>query len=201
MKKLLAMVAVATMLMAVTAVAQVDTDPDQFGIYFDTDATVYCSDAVAGGPLTFYLMITNPSGDQIAAWECRVEWDQMGGGFFGNWTFANNGINVGDLSDPMNQLFAVGVGANPIVPAPATILATWSGFFGYGTGSVFKITPYPDTASFDPPAPGYAIDEVNLQACGVSSGDFDLPVAKIGPDCGVVADEATSWSQVKDLYR
>ncbi len=185
---------------AVGGLAQpVTTCPNTMGIYFDTEATVYCSDAAAGGPLTFYLMITNPTGDQIAAWECKVEWDQMGGGFFGNWTFANDGINVGDTSDPLNTLLAVGVGANPIQPQPATILATWSGFFGYGTGSVFKITPYPDTASFDPPAPGYAIDEVNLQACGVSSGDFDLPVAAIGLDCPVVIHSCTTPVDISAL--
>ncbi len=204
MKKFLALAAIATLLAGVAIAQPADSDPDQMGIYFDTDATVYDDPGLApGGQINIYVMLTNPTGAQVSAWEARVIWDQMGGGFFGNWTLANNGLNVGDLSDPMNLLFAVGTGAEPIITSPATILATWSGYYAYGTGSCFYITEYPGTQSFpDELLPGYAVDEFTLIPCGVSSGDKTLPVASFGAGCpGVVANQDVSWSNVKDLYR
>ncbi len=203
MRKLFVVAMLATMLLSIAAIAQpIDPDPDQFGIYFDLNATNNFDPSIAaGGSINIYLMVTNPSAPQIMAWECKVVWDQMGGGFFGSWAFANNGINVGDVSNPANLLFAVGTGANPIVTTPATLLATWSGYYAYGTGSTFTIQPYPGTASFDPPAPGYAIDEVNLQPCGVTSGSFDAPCAAFGAAAEPVANQDMSWSNVKSLFR
>ncbi len=199
MRKKLVATLVAVLALSAVAVAQ-PSGNDIMGIYFDPDATQFCSEQQANSALTFYLLLVNPTGAQITAWECKVEWDQLDGGFFGNWTFANDGINVGDTSDPLNTLLAVGVGANPIQTQPVTLLATWSGFWGSGTeGSVFKVQPYPGTASFDPPAPGYAVNDVDSVPCGVPSGDFDLPVARITQTCGLPA-ETSSWSGVKALY-
>ena len=169
--------------------AQVISDANVMGIYFDTDANLYdAPDMAAGGQINIYLMVTNPTGAQISAWEARVVWDQMGGGFYGSWTLANGGLNVGDLNDPMNLLFAVGTGADPIIATPATILATWSGYWAFGPGSCFYVTHYPGTQSFpDEQLPGYAVDEYTLVPCCIASGSEDLPVASFGAGCpGIV---------------
>ena len=205
MRKFFALVLVAAMALATTVIAQpIDTDPDQMGIYFDTEATVFCDpDMAPGGQISIYLMLTNPTGPQISAWEAKVVWDQMGGGFYGSWTLANGGLNVGDITDPMNLLFAVGTGAQPIITTPATILAQWDGYYAFGSGSTFYVQHYPGTQSFpNEQLPGYAVDEYTLIPCGISSGDENVPCAAFGAgQCAPIANDQMSWTNVKDLYR
>ncbi len=205
MRKFLALVVIASLALSAVAIAQpVDPDPNQMGVYFDTDATVNCApDLAPGGQISIYLMLTNPTYPQVSAWECRLIWDQMGGGFYGSWTLANGGLNVGDLTNPMNLLFAVGTGAQPIVTSPATILAQWDGYYAFGSGSTFTLTQYPGTQSFpNEQLPGYAADEYTLVPCGVSSGSVDVPCAAFGAgQCAPIANEDTSWSNVKELYK
>jgi len=196
-------VIVLTVIALMTAGSSLAWTPDQMGIYFDTDATVYDDPGVAAGDqISIYIMLTHPSHPEVAAWECQVVWDQMGGLFFGSWALTNNGVNVGDISDPMAMNFAVGTGAQPIQTSDATILATWSGIFASGTGSCFYVKEYPGGSFPDEHLPGYAADETTLVPCGISSGSPDQPVASFGNGCpGIVGNNETAWSTVKTLYR
>ncbi len=175
--------------------------PDVMAVAFDPQGTLTCADQItAGGDLSVYLLLLDASQPQVSAWECRLEWDQMGGTFVGAWELANNGLNIGDLSDPADLLFAVGTGAQPIATGGVTVLAHWSGLFLSGSGSRFYLHPYPGTQSFpDEQLPGYAADAATLVPCQIASGDESAPVALLGSACA--GSEDLSWSDVKNRYQ
>ena len=174
---------------------------DMMAISFDPGGELRCADRItAGSQLDIYLLLLEPSQPQVIAWECMVQWDQMGGTFVGDWELAGDGLNIGDLSDPTSLLFAVGTGANPLATSAVTILARWSGLFLSGDGSRFYLHPYPGTQSFpDDGLPGYAAGEDVLVPCDIASGDENTPVALLGSACA--GSEDLSWGGVKQLYQ
>ena len=200
MRKFPALVMITLLTLVTLATANpVDPDPDQMGIYFDDGATLFdVPDWDPPRPINIYIMLTRPTCDQIWTWQCRVIWDQMGV-FSGNWYI--NGINFGDLTDPMNLVFKV-MYPTPSTTTMATILATWSGYWTSGPGACFYITDIPDQDSFDDPSPiGYG-DGTTFYQCGVSSGDQALPVASLGIGCSpIVENHEQSWSTIKKMFR
>ena len=111
MKKVLAL-GLLSLFVASGAMAQVDPDPDGIGIYFDTDATVYCVEGVFPGqygPGFVYLVITNPTiAAGVAGYECYLE--VTGPAFVLDWGYQGAAINAATPPD-----FAVGL-ASPLVP-------------------------------------------------------------------------------------
>jgi len=199
MKKLLAMLAVA--LLASGALAQVDPDPDGMGVYFDTAGTMFCTSTAAPfEQITAYLLITNPSATSGGSgWEAWVTVE--GGVVAPSWTLAA-GLDV----DPSDQGFQVGIGTGGLaLPYGETVVvATYSAFVQVPDAVVnFYVEGVPGSTSF-PSSPGYAAgnDAGDLRPLQVSSGTgMGLPVASVNGDCGVVANEDLTFSNVKALFR
>lgn len=186
MKKLLALLAIA--LIASSAMAQVDPDPDGMGVYFDMGGTVFeTTTAAPFASVTAYLLITNPSDSSgVSGWEALVS--VMGSPVAPSWTLSA-GLDVDGGPDS----FQVGIGVNPLaLPAgPTVLLATWVGFVMSPVDMIsFVISPVPGSVSFAD-SPGYASGDsagvlIPLQ---VSSGyPYGAPCAMIN-GTGVVADE------------
>ena len=198
MKKLLAMLAIA--LLASSAMATVDPDPDGIGIYFDMDGDVVCTTTVAPfSNVVAYALATNPSATTgISGWEARM-WTAGAAPVAPAWTLAA-GLDVDDSPDG----FQVGIGTVAPLPHGTTVLlATWSGFIMAPTDMVeFFVSGVAGSVSF-PNSPGYAAGDNagDLREFQVSSGaGLDLPVAGINT-CTVVANDDMTFSNVKALYR
>ncbi len=198
MKKLLAMLAIA--LLASSAMATVDPDPDGIGVYFDLDGDVVCTTTVAPfANVVAYLLATNPSAGGISGWEGQI-WTAGAAPVAPAWTLSA-GLDV----DPSADGFQVGIGTGPLAlpAAPAVVLATWSGFIMNSTDMVeFFVSGVAGSTSF-PNSPGYAAgdDAGDLREFQVSSGTgMDMPVAGINT-CVVVANEDMTFTNVKSLYR
>ena len=69
MKKLLALTVIAMMAFSVSAMAQIDPDPDGMGIYFDLAGTLLYRASRTASIVDVYLLVTNPSYDQVAGLE------------------------------------------------------------------------------------------------------------------------------------
>jgi hypothetical protein len=196
MKKLLAMLAIA--LLASSAMATVDPDPDGMGVYFDLDGDVVCTTTAAPfSNVVAYLLATNPS-TGISGWEANI--DVLGAAVAPAWTLAA-GLDV-DMSAAGFQV-GIGTGALALPAAPAVVLATWSGFVMAPTDVIeFFVSGVPGSSSF-PDSPGYAAGDNagDLREFQVSSGTgMNLPVAGINT-CTVVANEDMTFTNVKSLYR
>lgn len=152
---------------------------DMIGLYFDGEATQDCAPVSAQELRTAYLCLSNPTGDGIAGWECRVTWE--GGVDVYGWQVEGTGpLNV--FTPPE---FQVGLGV-PHPGAPVTVLAS-ALVMPTSTEDVwFFVKPL-----FQPSIPGVACyadgaDPDVLIPLVPSSGSPDLPVAGIGATCSVV---------------
>jgi hypothetical protein len=197
MKKLLALAAIA--LLAGSAFAQIDPDPDGMGVYFDMEGLVNCQEvAFTGGPqfVNAYLLLTNPSGAQVLAWEARVISD-IASLSPGSWVL-NGGLNVGTDPD-----FIVGMGSNAhLVTGPTVLLASRSVMFFMITGeyAIFTVKGVPGSASFPDGTPGYQAVLGVMTPAQSPTGSFDAPQSFVNGSCSVVANEDMAWGSVKSLY-
>ncbi len=197
MRKLVALLSLASLLCAGAAFAQADTMVDGIGIYFDPGATVNCLNTSAPfQSVTAYLTATNISADSgISGWECTVV--LMGNLLAPSWTVAGGGTNF--LTAPQ---FAVGVGTiNPLPYSPAIVLATLTAFVQNLTDVVdLYVRPAPQPSI--PGWPVYAVgnNEFDLRTLGQVTGGPDYPVASINGDCPV-PNTSNSWGQVKSLFQ
>ena len=134
------------------AVAQLDPGPDGIGIYFDMDATIFCTTTAAPfTSITAYLLITDPStSEPITGWEARC-WI-TGAPVAPSWSLAN-GVDL----DPDPLIYDVSF--DPVQPTGSTfLLATWTGFIMAPTDLIsFDITGVPGSVRF-PDSPGYITD-------------------------------------------
>ena len=196
MKKLLALAAIAAF--ATTAFAQIDPDPDGMGVYFDMEGAANCKEIVFNGApimVDAYLLLTNPSGAQVLAWEARVISD-VAALSAGTWAL-NGGLNVG--SDPD---FIVGMGATPhMVTGPTVMLASRQIMFFMVTGeyATFTVQGVPGSASFDG-TPGYQAVLGVMTPAQSPTGSYDAPQSFVNGSCDVVANEDMAWGSVKSLY-
>ena len=176
--------------------------PDSIGLYSDAEMTgavgPLCDTVAPFSTYNLYLLISNPSGSQVSAWEANVSIDTTVG-YFGDWIF--DGINVG-----AGDNFVVGTGENPLLPnsvgnivlmyipmTPMADTAPITFYVGPQEGSL----PFPNN-------PGYAEDvgvEIDLTC---NTGGPTVPVFILNPtdgDCDIVGNETTSWGSVKTLYQ
>lgn len=195
MKKLLAVFAVA--LIASGAMAQVDSDPDGLGVYFDVNGMTYETATVAPfSPVSAYLLLTNPSAPAgVSGWEAVV--NVNGGAVGASWVLAA-GLNV--TAAPVFQV-GIGTGAAALPAAPAVLLATWTGYIMAPT-DVVEFVVMPAGVSF-PDSPGYAAgdDETDLIPLQVSSGYPYGAACAIINGTGVVANEDLTFSNVKNMFQ
>ena len=195
MKKLVLML-MASLLVASSAFAVVDPDPNMLGIYFDETADTNCMNDV--GPyaqVPTYVILTNPSFDYLYGFEMGYMVD--GNATILSSVFANpQALNVGEGAN-----FIVGFGA-PTPCTEATLLVTMN---------VMNMNVEPTPIKF------------NLSASNPSSNDLGLPtllladgalmpvgystvdgsnVAVINGVCeDVVATDASTFDAIKSMYR
>jgi hypothetical protein len=194
MKKLL--VTLAIVCMAGTAFAQVDPDPNGIGVYFDMAGTQYCYEFL-GGPVSAYVVITNPTQDAgISGYECHVSYVLPAGNYDTGWTLPAGGLNVSTAPD-----FVVGMGS-PLPYAPSVVVATL-GLLMFAPGCMeFYVGPANTPSIPDVPLYADGLDPGLLIPLQVSSGSSELPVAQLNcGDCIVIGTEDATFGGVKAMYK
>ncbi len=201
MKKLL--VLLMACLVATTAFAVIDPDPDMMGIYFDLNADDNC---LTIGPMTVYfayLILTNPTAPAINAYEFGLDIVVPAGSENMFFRLASNINNPGgcyhDDAGRLGGDYYVGL-AFPIPAEPATLLHIWQ----YMLLDAIPVEMYIHSTSA-PSIPGDFPVVQNaegsiLMQVGLSTGGPDIPVATVNTDC-VVDVEETSFGSLKALYR
>lgn len=189
MKKLVAILLAS--LVASTALAVVDPDPDMMGVYFDTNADNVCVTAAFLAHVPAYIIYTNPTEPMVVGFECQIT--KTAGNSAITTTFPVPGTNVGTATN-----IIVGYG-NPIPTAPATVMATMDIFFLDFTPVELFIGPSVPSSN-DMGLPMVMRPDFSLRTVGTSveSG----PCAQINaPICGVVDTQDASFGEVKALFR
>ncbi len=171
-----------------------------------SDVFCVCTDATTGtcggnlevsvpGSCTVYLVLAQPSGSPVMAWEARVTVEGSAT-YVGGWTLAA-GLNVGSGDNytvglqlgGLNGLMPNGVGLVPLMSMTVMLL---------GEGPLlFKVGPVPGSASFPDGTPGYLVGADTLKPASVCSGSFDRAVFTLNNGD---ADEQGTWGEVKTLY-
>jgi len=203
MKRMLILLA-CLLVLASPAFSQAEKCYDTIGIYFDTCAIQDCFNTHEPfEQVQAYLAVVRPSCPGISRWQCMVE---AGDAVSPSWVLAGN-VTTSYLEE-QDGFFDVELGLleNALRPVDdVCVLATWTGFVMSPAYIVeFFIEPLPDSTIF-PDSPGY-LDGKNPDIAvplGVSSGDFEMPVAQINY-CWAwhyAPNEASTWGAAKALFR
>lgn len=198
MKKLVVLLALG--LMATSAFAAIDPDPNSIGVYFDTAANVVTTSATPSVPFNAYIIITNPTAD-VSGFECSYQFGAMAGTAFRlASTLPAGSINLGNADDLYAGDYYVGF-ASPQPQAEAVVVVSWQFLLLVAQNDVtFKIGPSP-TPSIDNGLPAVELGGV-IAPLGISTGDPTLPCAVVNPVAlDVVSTEDTNFGNVKALFR
>ncbi len=206
MKKLVVILLVS--MMAASAFAVTDPDPNMIGIYFDLNANDNCLTIGPSIPFNAYLILTNSTAPTISAYEVGymnvVPAGQESLLFRLASTIANGtvgGLDLGDSSDILAGDHIVGLAA-PLQAGPATVLHAWQYMVLDPTVTMEMFLASASQSSLPGPFPVIlnAADSTLFQA-GQSTGGPDIPVATVNiVDC-VVGVEDASFGSVKSLFR
>jgi len=195
MKKLVVLLMAA--LCATTAMAQIDTDANQIGVYFDEGATL----VEGSGPIAYaYVVLTNGTMPSVKSFDCKIWVDGDTEGM--SWTRFDGptGPNTTIAYDATLQEYAVSyLEPRPYTGTTMTLLTKLLYDMVGGQQLCFTV----DAPVGNPDNPGY---------CTVYSeagGDFTLcgssanggHSASFNGACDVVATENASFSHLKALYR
>ena len=202
MKTVLALLLVG--LMATSAFAVLDPEPNMMGLYFDPSADSNCLTVGASSPFFVYVCVTNPTAGAIDAYEFGYEFEVPAG--FETSIFrlattiaagAANGVDVG-ISGPLGGDVIVGL-ATPLPGGEVVVVHA----FQYMLLAPMAVDIFLGDSS-TPSLPGGlpVIQEAggDLMTVGTSTGGPSIPVASINGEC-VVAVESNTWGGVKSLYR
>jgi hypothetical protein len=196
MKKLVVLLMVS--LMAASAFATVDEDPDMLGVYFDVGANDNCITAGASVPFTVYFMITSVSADNVFGVEFGYEIVGGTGLFFRLAEVLPAGsLNVGDSSNPALGDYIAGF-ASPQAGSGANVtVATWNMLLLAPVSLEFYLGPSFSESIAD----GLPAMEIGgtIVPLGLSTG-IGNAAATVNGDC-VVANEDVSFGSVKSLFR
>ncbi len=210
MKKSIAVIKIALTVLGSGAAAQIGPCPDAIGVYFDLDANLFDT-AYPGGfmPLDVYLILTNPTGDHIRSWECRIN-EVNNFTIPGVWTVIGGTDTDGDPLD-----FVVTMDGCPVA-ASINVLASkkmYGAAPGAGSCAYFGLAGIPGSTSFPNGDPGYVhTPGINtpLQAAIGFVGNSEYPQAWVnrsfeswiacqttnlnfGVDVGVVLDGMSDY--------
>jgi hypothetical protein len=204
MKKLVVLLLAS--LIASSAFAVVDPDPNSCGIYFDLTADNNCLTTGPSIPFFAYLILTNTTAPAVSAYEVGYR-NVVPAGMEGLLfrlasSIANGAVSGLDLGNSTNILegdHIVGLAA-PIITGPATVLHAWQ----YMLLSTFSMEMFIGSAS-QSSIPGtfpVILNAANstLFTAGQSTGGVDTPVATVNLPC-VVGVEDASFGSVKSLFR
>lgn len=192
MKKLV--VLLMAMLVAASAFAIVDPDPNMMGFYFDMDADLPCVDGVAPyAQVPMYLVMTNLTADALYGFE--VGYDLVGTGMVLATAFANP--SVIDVGQPGNHIVGFG---SPTMTAPVTLLATLTVMYmDTAMGPLDFMMHGTTPSSINPEFPVVLLADGELLSVGLSAAVG--AVSEINGGCTVVATDNVSFDGIKSLYR
>jgi hypothetical protein len=201
MKKLVVLLLVS--LMATSAFATVDPDPDMLGIYFDLTADNNCTTAGPGVAFTAYVFITNPSAPLVYGVEYGYTIATNPPGFEGSFfrlseILPAGSLNVGNAASPLAGDYIVGFSSPAVGSGNNVLCVTWS-FLLLAPGFGLDMTL---GASNSPSIPnGLPAMEIGgtIVPLGTSTGTGNV-TATVNGDC-VVANEDVSFGSVKSLFR
>lgn len=178
-----------------TALAQLDSDPDGIGIYFDEGATQISRTAVIGDDVTAYLIVTNPSlTGGLAMWGALVVASPYA--LVRGSTLL--GVNIA-ANMPGNPSYSFTVFCSTPLPQLENFLVL----------ATLTITPIDDAAielfvnEGSPELPMYRLGDASNAVTRIwypISGSVNLPVARINGDAPVKSEIAT-WGAVKAILR
>lgn len=203
MKKLVVLLMVS--LMATSAFAVVDPDPNMIGVYFDMNADSISTPATMNVPFFAYVMLTNPTYAEISGFEAAYS-VQVPLGFESLFFRLNEdlqgGLNVAVGNTATAGEYIVGWPA-PRPTSPATVLVSWQLMLLSTFSADIFLGPTTAPSGDNPNLPALEVGGsiVNL---GTSTGDPAIPVAVInpaGPGDVPVAEEGASFGDVKALFR
>jgi len=185
------------------ASAVIDPDPDGIGVYFDLAADQNQTGAPASVPVFAYVILTNPTGDEIQGFEFAYHISVPPG--MEALLFR---LQMGwppevplDLTLPIYDTFSdeiVAVTSTPIPASSAVILLTWQFLLLAPMETNFFLGP----TSGEPPSNGRLtyVSETEPVAMNLSTGGPDVPVATINGDAAVPISSST-FGSLKTLYR
>ncbi len=199
MKKLVILLLVS--LMATSAFATIDPDPDMLGVYFDLDAEDNCLEGV--GPFVqfgAYVVITNPSAPEVHGLEFGYTINTSDPSVFRLLNALPPGaVDLGDSSDWATGDYVVGL-ATPLLSSTAVVFVEWQFLLQVAEISMeFYLGPSVVESIADG-LPAYEIGG-SILPLGLSTGGVEYAVATVNTGICVVANEVESFGSVKSLFR
>jgi len=196
MKKLLVLLTIS--LMATSAFAQVDTDPDMIGVYFDTGATSNSAVIAPATATQVYVIITNPTSAQVQGLEVGYEIVAPAGSYFRLQNSLPGGaVDLGNSDDITSGDYVVGLAA-PMPSSSAVVFITWSFFLTAPVQMDIYLGPSA-VESIPDGLPAYETGGT-IQSLGLSTGGVGTPCAVVNGTAPVAVEE-TSFGGVKSLFR
>ncbi len=200
MKKLLVLLVVS--LMATSAFAVVDEDPNMLGVYFDLDADMNELAVGANTPFFAYVMLTHPTSDNVFGLEFGYDVVVPAGMEGLIFRLANNlpagAVDLGNSVSVFSGDYVAGLAA-PLPGAPAVTFVTWQ-FMLLSPGLEVQIFLGPSNVqSIDDGLPAYEAGGT-IEPLGLSTGGVSTPVAVVN-GVGPVAVDNASFGSVKSLFR
>jgi hypothetical protein len=185
------------------ALATIDSDFDQLGVYFDLGANEVCASAEPGIHVITYVILTNPSAPEVSG----IEFSYRLGTPSGHESSVlrhDFRLPPGTIDLDIHQImggWCVLTFSNPLpVATGAVVILEWE----FSLVEEIPVDFHLGASPFDPLGnglPAYVAGGV-LRQLGVASGDPNRPVAAMNVDCvGVVSTESTEFGAVKALFR
>lgn len=196
-------VAILVFLAGTPAYATLNPDPDELGIYFDTSADTVCLTVEPLVPFFAYLVITNPTAEEIWAIEFSLCTEVEGGN--NSFLFLLNETWYAGFGDiwPLDWCLdgrVIGFGEPVPWVGENVVLAQLQYLLLADLGVEFFLGPHP-VETIEDGLPAYMDGNNVIVPLGVSGGDPSLPVAAVNGPCDVVPVEAKTFSGLKCLYR
>ena len=184
--------------------ATVNPDPDEIGIYFDTNADSVCMTVAPSIPFSAYLIITNPSSAEVWAIEFSMCTEFIGGDesllFRLSEIWSAGFIELPVVMDWCLDGRAIGF-YEPVPQVGDNVVLVQLQYMLLADMAVkFYIRPHP-VETIEDGLPAYEDEGGVVLTLGVSSGDPNLPVAAVNGECDVIPVESKTFSGLKCLYR
>ncbi len=186
------------------ASAVIDPDPNGIGVYFDLAADQNQTWAPANVPFFAFVILTNPTGDEIQGFEFAYHISVPPG-----MEALLLRLQMGwppqvllDLTLPIYDTFSdeiVGVTSTPIPASSAVILLTWQ-FLLLAPPMEAQFYLGPTCGEISSNGRLTFVSETGPVAMNLSTGGPDIPVAIINGDA-VVPIASSSFGSLKALYR
>ena len=187
------------LILASGAWAVLDPDPDQMGIYFDTEGDLFCIDASFASMVPIYILYTHPTLSAVRGFECgmNISTEGIPGSVVLNTIYPVNALNMGSRSgNDFNYIVGY---ASPVPTTIATVLATLEFFYMDPTQLDLTLGPA-NPASLGSELPVILCEDFSLLPVGTSTRF--TPSAQInGELCRVIATDEATWDSIKAMYR